>query len=184
MAFHDTPRRYGAVSLLFHWTMALLIILQFMALGGYINDGEHWIGNTIVPWHTDIGLLLLILVSLRILWMLGQRERRPELHGRHAMQLMAKGGHFLLYVCMVLMPVTGILLMVGGGHGLGFFGIQLVAESEREIPWAIALGEWHAQISWLFVALVLGHLGAALYHHFVMHDDTLARMTGRRSGHL
>ncbi|GAA3903236.1 cytochrome b [Halomonas piscis] len=181
MTYHDTRRRYGAVSLLFHWAMALLIIAQFMALGGYINDGEHWIGNTIVPWHVDIGLLLLVLVSLRVLWMLGQREHRPELRGRHAMQLMAKGGHLLLYVCMILMPVTGILIMVGEGHSLGFFGLQLLAERETEMSWAIMLGESHAPISWLFVALVLGHLGAALYHHFVKHDDTLQRMTARSS---
>jgi hypothetical protein len=41
MTYHDTQRRYGVISLLFHWTMALLIIVQFMALGGYINDGDH-----------------------------------------------------------------------------------------------------------------------------------------------
>ncbi|MGC3872535.1 cytochrome b [Halomonas sp. GXIMD04776] len=180
MNYRDTQRRYGVVSLLFHWTMALLVIVQFMALSGYINDGDHWIGNTIVPWHVDVGLLLLVLVSLRIIWMLSQRQQRPEVHGQGAMQLLAKGGHFLLYACMVLMPVTGILLMVGGGHGLGFLGIELVAESEKKISWAVALGEWHAQISWLFVALVLGHFAAALYHHFVKHDDTLLRMTTKR----
>ncbi|WP_017431179.1 cytochrome b [Vreelandella jeotgali] len=182
MTFHDTPRRYGAVSLLFHWTMALLIIAQFMALGGYINDGEHWIGNTIVPWHVDIGLLLLVLVSLRLLWMLGQREQRPEPHGHRPMQLLAKGGHLLLYTCMVLMPLTGLLIMVGEGHSLAFFGFQLLAERDAEMSWAILLGESHAPISWLFVALVIGHLGAALYHHFIKHDDTLVRMTSGRFG--
>lgn len=82
---------------------------------------------------------------------------------------------------MVLMPVTGVLLMVGSGHGLGLFGVELVAESEATIPWAVALGEWHAQISWVFVALVIGHIGAALYHHFIKHDDTLQRMTTKHS---
>lgn len=98
------------------------------------------------------------------------------------MALLAKGGHLLLYLCMVLLPVTGILLMVGGGHGLEILGIELVAKSEQEIRWATVLGEWHAQWSWLFVALVLGHLGAALYHHFVKHDDTLVRMMTKRLG--
>lgn len=181
MPYQDTQKRYGVISRLIHWTMALLTIAQFMALGGYINDGDHWVGNTIVPWHVDIGLLLLILVSLRIIWMLSQQQRPvPQDQGVNA--LLAKGGHLLLYLCMVLMPVTGVLLMLGGGHGLGAFGIELVAESEQEIAWAVALGEWHTQISWLFVALVLGHLGAALYHHFVKHDDTLVRMTTKRLG--
>jgi len=114
--------------------------------------------------------------------MLSQRQQRPELKGQGVMALLTKGAHLLLYLCMVLMPVTGVLLMLGEGHGLAGFGIELVAESEQEMAWAIALGQWHAQISWLFVALVLGHLGAALYHHFVKHDDTLARMTTKRLG--
>lgn len=182
MTYHDTQGRYGVISRLFHWIMALFIIIQFMALGGYINDGEHWVGNTIVPWHVDVGLLLLVLVPLRIIWMLSQQQQHAKPQGQGVMALLAKGGHLLLYLCMVLIPVTGVLLMVGGGHGLGVFGIELVAQSEQEIPWAVALGEWHAQISWLFVALVLGHLGAALYHHFVKHDDTLVRMTIKRLG--
>jgi cytochrome b561 len=31
--------------------------------------------------------------------------------------------------------------------------------------------------AWLVWILVLGHAAAALYHHFVMHDRTLLKMT-------
>ena len=34
----------------------------------------------------------------------------------------------------------------------------------------------HQGLNWLLAALVLGHIAAALRHHWICRDDTLARM--------
>lgn len=169
----DSPERYGTISKTLHWGVGLLIIWQLLKLGDRINDGEHWVGQTLVPWHVSIGTLLLVLVALRIVWALGQLGHRP----RHdpATAFLVKAGHFLLYATMFLMPVTGVLTMVGKGYGLKAFGMQLVDRS-AEIPWAAAIGSLHSPVSWLLLALVIGHVGIALIHHFVRRDDTLKRM--------
>src|SRR5690606_10061343 len=64
----DSKERYGTVSKWFHWLMGGLIIWQFLKLGDRISEGEHWIGQTLVPWHVSIGALLLVLIVLRIFW--------------------------------------------------------------------------------------------------------------------
>ncbi|HLS43371.1 MAG TPA: cytochrome b [Paenalcaligenes sp.] len=171
----DTRDRYGRLTRWLHWGMALLVIWQFLKLGDRINDGEHWIGQTLVPWHISIGVALLVLALIRVLWAMKQSPNRPQHTGSTAP--LVKGGHFLLYVVMLLVPITGALLMVGNGYGLEAFGIQLVAESEAEIAWMANIGSLHSPIAILFVALVVGHVCAALYHHFVVRDDTLKRMT-------
>src|SRR5690606_39809972 len=74
---HDTPARYGAISKFLHWSMALLFLWQLLKLGDRINDGEHWIGQTLVPFHGSIGLILLVMIVLRIVWSLKQRNQRP-----------------------------------------------------------------------------------------------------------
>src|SRR5690606_2536051 len=167
--------RFGRLTRWLHWGMAILIIWQFLKLGDRSNDGEHWIVQTLVPWHISIGVALLVLAVVRVLWALKQRPNRPQHVGSTAP--LVKAGHFLLYVVMLLLPITGVLLMVGNGYGLEAFGIQLVAERDNEIAWMASVGSLHSPIAILFVALVVGHVCAALYHHFVVRDDTLKRMT-------
>ena len=169
----DSRTRYGTVSRVFHWLMALLIVWLFLKLGDRIEEGEHWVGQTLVPWHVSLGAVLLVLVVLRILWSASQLSRRP-LHDP-ATAWLVKGGHLALYGCMVAMPVTGVLYLVGNGYGLKVFGQQLV-EKGPEIAWAASVGGLHSPLAWLTVLLVIGHIGAALYHRLVKRDDIMQRM--------
>lgn len=172
----DSVQRYGTFTRFLHWTMAVLVLLQFLKLGDRIQDGEHWIGQTIVPFHISIGILILPLVVIRLLWALSQRRQRPRHPG--AIMLLVNVGHFLLYLSMFLLPLTGIAYMLGEGYGLTFFGIELAARSDEKIEWLIAFGSWHPVIAIAFVLLVVGHIGAALFHHFIRRDQTLIRMAG------
>jgi cytochrome b561 len=171
---NDSAERYGALSRFFHWLMALLIIQQFFKLADRINDGEHWLGDTFGPWHLSIGASLLALVLLRLLWAFSQRAKRPSDEG--AAGLAARAGHGLLYLCMLLMPVSGVLYMLGNGYGLKIFGTQLIARSGEKTQWMLSLGELHSPIAWIFLLLLIGHIGIALLHHFIRRDDTLRRM--------
>src|SRR5690554_6698642 len=111
----DSTKQYGSISKIFHWGMALLVGWQFLKFADRIADGEHWIGETLVPWHVSIGSLFLLLVTARIIWTLSQRKHC--LVQDPATAVLVKLGHFLLYACMLLMPVTAIMLMVGNGYG-------------------------------------------------------------------
>lgn len=173
---NDSAQRYGAPTRFLHWGMALLILLQFLKLGDRINDGEHWIGQTLVPSHISVGALLLALILVRLLWAASQRKRRPLPDGSIA--LLVKAGHGLLYLSMIAMPLTGLAVMLGNGYGLKVFGMQLIARSGVETPWLVSLGSLHSPLAWLFLLLVVGHVGAALFHHLVKKDDTLRRMVG------
>lgn len=170
---YDSKSKYGSVSRFFHWLMTLLIFWQLLKLGDRIADGEHWVGETLVPWHVSIGVLFLVLVVLRIFWAGSQLRQRP-LHDP-ATAALVKAGHLALYVCMVLMPITGLLYMLGNGYGLTFFGLQLVAKGP-EIGWAASVGSLHSPLAWLTVLLVIGHIVAALYHGVVKRDDIMQRM--------
>ena len=169
----DSKERYGKVSIALHWLMAVLIGWQLLKLGDRIAEGEHWIGQTLVPWHVSIGTLLFGLIVLRLLWVASQRRQRPAQDPATAWLVAA--GHGLLYAGMVLMPVTGILTMVGGGYGLAAFGVELIAKGEK-VAWAAALGGFHSPIAWALTVLIIGHIGMALFHHFIQRDDTLRRI--------
>lgn len=169
---NDSKERYGSVSKGLHWLMAGLILWQFLKFFDRINDGEHWVGETLVPWHISIGTLLLVLVVVRIFWALSQLKQRPS-HDP-ATALAVKAGHLALYLSMASLPVTGALTMIGNGYGMKVFGMQLVAKG-AEIPWAASIGSLHSPLAWLTLLLVAGHVGMALLHHF-KGDDVLRRM--------
>ena len=170
---NDSPTRYGSVSRLLHWGMAALIGWQMLKFFDRIDDGEHWVGQTLVPWHVSIGMVLLVLVVLRTVWAAGQRAQRPVQDPATA--FLVKAGHFLMYAAMALLPVTGILTMLGNGYGLKVFGLQLAAKGD-EIDWMIAVGSLHSPIAWALLVMVVGHIGIALVHHFVKKDGVLQRM--------
>ena len=169
----DSPTRYGSVTRIFHWGMTLLILWQALKIFDRIDDGEHWVGQTLVPWHISIGSLLLLLIVVRIVWTSKQLGHRPKQDPATA--LLVHAGHIALYACMVAMPVSGVMLMIGNGYGWAPFGIQLAARGP-EIAWMAAIGSLHSPIAWILLILIAGHAGIALLHHFVRKDDVLRRM--------
>lgn len=171
---YDSKERYGSITRIFHWGMALLIIWQFMKFFDRINDGEHWIGENIVSWHVSIGSLLLVLIVLRLIWAATQKNNRPEQDPSTA--FLVKAGHGLLYLGMLLLPITGLMIMIGNGYGWNPFGLGLIARGGAEIGWLTTLGSAHSLIAWSLLILVLGHAGIALLHHFVKKDGVLGRM--------
>ncbi|MCZ4127931.1 cytochrome b [Stutzerimonas balearica] len=169
----DSAKRYGLVSRVLHGVMGLLILWQLLKFFDRIAEGEHWVGQTLVPWHLSIGALLLLLAVLRTGWALSQLPSRP----RHdpATAWLVKAGHLALYLAMLALPVTGVLYMLGNGYGLEVFGMPLAAKGD-EIAWMAALGSLHSPLAWLLLMLLAGHIGAALYHRLVKRDDILQRM--------
>lgn len=73
------------------------------------------------------------------------------------------------------MPIAGMMAMVGGGYGVNAFGVQIIARGE-EVGWAASVGSLHSPLAWVLTVLIIGHIGMALIHHFVMRDDSLKRM--------
>ena len=171
---NDSKERYGGITRLLHWGMGLLIVWQFMKFFDRINEGEHWVGENLASWHISIGSVILVLIVLRMLWAASQKNNRPEQDPATA--FLVKAGHGLLYLGMLLLPITGLMIMIGNGYGWSPFGIQLVAGNGPEISWMATLGSVHSLIAWSLLILVVGHVGIALLHHFVKKDGVLKRM--------
>lgn len=170
---NDSKARYGGITRLFHWGMALLVYWQFLKFFDRIGDGEHWVGENLVSWHISIGSVLLVLIVLRMIWATTQKSNRPDQDPATA--FLVKAGHRLLYLCLLLLPITGVMYMIGNGYSWSPFGIELVAGG-AEIGWMATLGSVHSLIAWSLLILVVGHVSIALLHHFVKKDGVLRRM--------
>lgn len=177
MNIKNTTERYGALSMLLHWFMAVLIV-GLLSLGLYMTslpDGDpkwDWYGT-----HKSIGMMVLVLAVLRVLWI--RTHAKPALPQNllPMERIAAKATHGLLYLAIFLLPITGYIDSSAGGYHLAFFDlfdVPKVIPKNKEIEKLAAL--IHAGIAYGLIALLMLHLGAVAKHHLILKDDTLRRM--------
>lgn len=181
MSLRNSATTYGSLAKLLHWSMALLI-LGLIGLGLFMTsepDGDpKW---ALYDLHKTLGSGVFVLLVLRIVW----RKLSPPPGLPASMkpweQMAAHVGHVLLYACMLALPVTGYLDSSYGGFHLSFFGLfdvpMIFAKDEALLEFYAAA---HSYIAYGLIAVLLGHIGAALKHHFIVKDDVLRRMTWGR----
>lgn len=160
-----------------HWLMAVLLF-GLLALGFYMHDLPLSPEKLqLYSWHKWAGVTAFLLVGFRLLWRMAHRppalpESMPKI-----MQFAAHAGHLLLYILMIAIPLSGWLMSSAKGFQTVYFGVLPIPdllEKNKEIGDLLALV--HKSLNLLFVAVLAGHIGAALKHHFIDKDDILTRM--------
>lgn len=176
MQWFDSRTRYGVVSRILHWGMALIFAWQFMGMAVKLIVGRAPLTAFLVGTHQPIGAVLFSLMVLRLLWALVNWQRRP-LYEAGTTGRLAFAGHLVLYVLMVIIPTLGLLRRYGEGEGFAPFGIPLFAARGTEISWMIQPADLlHRPLAWTFFVLILGHIAMVLIHRFHWRDDTLKKM--------
>jgi len=176
----NEPERYGLVSRLLHWTIAILFIAMIpMGMFASMIPIDTWFVIPYIIVHKSIGILVLILLLVRVLW--NRRSRRPELDSslKTAERKWAHRVHILLYGMMIAMPVTGYMMTSLHGYSSYFFFWEFGPfwdESETYRLW----GLFHKYVLPYTIYVVLGaHILGALKHHFIdRHTGALKRMVG------
>jgi cytochrome b561 len=123
----DQPDRYGAVTRVLHWGMAILFAAQFLsAAAHWALPRENAIREALWGYHVTLGITLFLLVLLRGVWGLINLRRRPS-HGDDLLGRAAAAGHAALYPALFAEPARR---RAGGGLKpfLPASGHQLVAD--------------------------------------------------------
>jgi cytochrome b561 len=170
------PWRYSALARLLHWLVALLIIFT-IALGWRMlfiekePGAEQWF-----DLHRSIGLTIFTLVALRLVWRLAHSPEPLPDDMPGWQRKLAAVTHWLLYLLMVVIPITGYL---GASHtkaGVQWFGKVTPRWAEPNHDLADQLFEIHGTLVWVLVALVALHVAGALKHWLIDKDGTFQRM--------
>ncbi|MEM8792584.1 MAG: cytochrome b [Pseudomonadota bacterium] len=172
----NTRTGYGLVARGLHWVMAIAILAMF-GLGVWMRTLGYY-----HPWynlapdiHRGIGILLLLLVVLRLVWRFFNVAPDPA-PGSRAERLIAAAVHAALYILLIAMMIAGYLISTADGRPLDVFGLVSVpAVIESKGAERIA-GLAHEYLAYALIALAALHALAALKHHFIDRDGTLARM--------
>ncbi len=177
MNWHNTPFRFGSLSIGLHWLMLLLFIgvygsIELRELFEKGSDPREMLKS----WHFMLGLLLFALVLPRIAARVSGPTPAITPEPEKIQQLAAKLLHLALYVLMIAMPISGYLLLSAAGKPIPFFGLELPALIDTNKELAKQIKEVHEFVGSAGYFLIGAHFVAALYHHFIVRDNTMTRM--------
>ena len=130
-------------------------------------------------WHFMLGFTVYILVLLRLLgrYLFTAPEILPKPAKWQA--LSAKVVHLLLYLLMLVMPILGLLILNYADKSLLYFGLELprlVSPDKNMVEFIEEIHEWIGTAGYWLVGI---HALAALFHHYVVKDNTLKRILPR-----
>ena len=168
---------YAPAQIGLHWTIAAAIAV-LIPLGLWMTGLDYY-----DPWyvrapdlHRAIGVLAGIALLLRIVVTLTRTRPRPLGVGRRG-ALLVHVVHGLLYLLPALLVISGYLVSTADGRAVDVFGWFSVPATLHGIDGqADVAGEVHFWLAMGLLGIVAIHVGAALRHHFILHDATLTRM--------
>ncbi|CAD5106423.1 cytochrome b [Zestomonas carbonaria] len=181
MQWRNSSARYGLVSILMHWSVAVVVFGLF-GLGIWMVGLDYYSSwyRTAPTLHKEIGLALFAVMLLRLLWrFLSPPPPLLDSYGPMT-RLGARLGHGVLYLGLFAVVVSGYLISTADGRGIDFFGLFEVPALITGIPNQEDIaGLLHEYLAWGLVIFSGLHALAALKHHFIDRDVTLSRMLGR-----
>lgn len=174
----DPPQGYRPPARWLHWITALAVLLMIPAGLVMIREGiPRSLQDTLFLFHKNTGVLLVPVILARIIYRLTHRAPPLPASMPGWQRGAARLSHVLLYVLLVVMPVSGFVRVRAGG-----FPIELLdwlgagpwlAKSERVADTAQAI---HATGALLLIAVLTVHVGAAIHHALIRRDGVWARM--------
>ena len=168
--------QYSPTARTLHWVMFVLIATSFGVgfwMAGLPIGPQRF---RAVPWHKAVGIAIFALVVVRLLW----RWRHPAPPLPASMpaweRLAAHASHWLLYLFMFAVPLSGFLMSSALGFSTVVFGVRLPDLLERNRELGETLKTVHFFLNKTLLALIALHIAAALKHYFIDRDDVLQRM--------
>ena len=177
--WRDNGLRYGPVTRILHWVMALIICWQFSGLVIGRLFGRSALTDFLNSTHGSLGAAILLLAMMRAFWGLYNLKNRPP-HESGPLGFAARAGHVALYLMMLAIPALAILRASGSEWGLSLFGFQIVPRGGANVSWMMAPANLlHSLLAWTLLAMIAGHVAMALIHRFVWKDAVISRMAGK-----
>jgi cytochrome b561 len=169
--------RFGPVAIALHWIVAaaILVVLCFAWTVETLDRGET--KDLALTIHKSVGLLIFIVMVPRLAWRLTHRPPPLPPETPAWQRAGARLGHAFLYAIAFVMPVTGYISVAARGRETTFFGLFVVPQwAPLDRMLSLSMEKAHRYGQYALYGLIAAHVGAALYHRFVLRDRVLARM--------
>ncbi len=169
---------YTRTAIILHWLLALGVLIQF-SLGWWMRTLPDKTGVQ-AYWfnlHKSIGLTVFMLVVVLLVWRFMHPppplpESMPSWQRRSA-----RVCHYGLYLCLIIMPISGYMGSSFTRFPIRYFGTVLPNFWGWESAELKALYSFvHLTTVIVFMMLVAIHIGGAMLHLVIKRDQVFRRM--------
>jgi len=170
--------RYSLALRALHWLTLLLVIAAFASIelrelfekGTDMRNGAKWI-------HFQFGALVFITTLARI-WFKYQNPG-PEMIAVAKWQAnIAKLTMVGLYICLLIMPILGMIIVAYEQKDVSILGFNMLNLGlAKDKVFAHQIEEIHETLGNLFLFLIVLHTAAAIWHHKILQDNTMMKMS-------
>jgi len=179
--------KYDRVAVTLHWVMALAF---FAMLGSGLSFDNIPMSQSfkfnMYQWHKSLGVILLIAFFIRIGWRLFHYP--PKLPDKLSKldKIGSKFGHWALYGAMIIMPLSGWAMVSSSSYGLPtivfewFTWPHIPDIAGNKMINGLAK-DTHEIVAWIFIALIIVHVGAVIKHAKFDHINLLKRMSFKKA---
>src|ERR1700758_796175 len=169
-------QRFTPLQRLLHWLMAVCILaMLFIGVGMVSTVAPKYL--TLVSIHKPLGIAILILALIRLVVRLIYGAPPLPVDLPEPMKLAAYLSHYALYALMIAMPLIGWAMLSAAEYPVTLWpGIWLPQILPRSPGLHTLLWNAHFYLAFLFFALILMHLAAALFHALIRRDGVFYSM--------
>lgn len=175
-------KRYTGTTMAIHWLSAILVLAAFAT--GLDGPARVIFSDTSLfdrQLHETLGLTVVGLSVVRMVWRLIDRRHTPHLPMPGWMHKVSKATQGALYLLLIAVPVTGLITVGMGGHGVDLLGgLHLVPPAPLNEPLSHQLGDIHKWLGDAILWVAGVHAAAALFHHYILRDGVLSSMLPAR----
>ena len=176
MRLLNSKIQYGLLAKLFHWITFIALIIQvpfgFYLVGLEFSDRRIDLENI----HILVGISIFYITLFRLIWkFLNQKPKEWKSHFK-GQALIASANHFLLYLTIFAITVSGILKKLYMGETLNFIFFKYGFEKDNFVL-ADTYYQVHIYANYLLLALVTLHILAVIVHHFIFKDKIIRKIT-------
>jgi cytochrome b561 len=175
-------RRFTALQRVLHWLMAVCILaMLFIGVGMVSTVMPTYL--TLVSIRKPLGIAILVLALVRLVVRLRYGAPSLPIDLPEPMKLAAHLSHYAFYVLMIGMPLIGWAMLSAAAYPIVLFGgVHLPSIVPQSDSLHALLWNAHFYLAFVFFALILLHVAAALFHGLIRHDgvfDAMAPVSSR-----
>lgn len=177
MSHRHIRTRYVFPVIALHWLTLVLLALVYACaeLAEAFPKGSAGRAG-LRSWHETLGLVVFAVVWLRLIAR-AFADTPPIAPAPPLWQArLARAVHAALYGLMIALPLSGWLMLSAAGKPIPFFGWELPALVAPNRSLAAAVDDVHEAIATAGYWLIGLHAAAALFHHYIVRDNTLRLM--------
>ena len=163
-------QQYDNTAAWLHWLTVLMLVALFSIafyMGSIDRLVEREAFSQLVGLHKSLGITLFFLVLARLAWRLSHKappwpESMPKWQ-----KMTAEGVHHILYLLLLLQPLSGYLSSSFSGYKTKLWGVPLPHWGHKNEMLNELFSNAHGVIGLVLLVLVGVHIAAALAHQFM-----------------